>query len=94
VLRNEPKDLHRLLLPDPVRPILGLEVGLGVPVTIEKYDNVSSLKVDAKTSSTSGEKEAKLEGGGEERSDERKFVSYVQPSFAPNFISPCRCLVR
>jgi len=59
-LGNKPENLDRLLLTDPVGAVHGLKVDLGVPVGVEKDDNVGSLKVDAKTSSPGGKEESKL----------------------------------
>ena len=42
VLGDQPEHLDLLLLTDPVRPIHGLQIHLGVPVGVEKDDDVGN----------------------------------------------------
>ena len=52
VLGNEAENLNFSLLPNTMSSILGLQIGLWIPVTIIKHDNISSLKIDAKATSS------------------------------------------
>mmetsp|Transcript_22778 Transcript_22778/g.67502 ORF Transcript_22778/g.67502 Transcript_22778/m.67502 type:complete len:715 (+) Transcript_22778:982-3126(+) len=57
VLGDETEDLDLLLLPDPVRAVHRLQVGLRVPVAVVDDDRVGRLQVDAEPARARGEEE-------------------------------------
>ena len=60
LLDDHPVHRHRLLLADPVRAILRLDVGLRVPVRIEEDDRVGRLQVDAEPAGPRRQEEDEL----------------------------------
>lgn len=59
-LCDEAEDINLLLLTDTMGTILGLQINLGVPVTIVQDDNIGSDQVDTETSSAGGQQENEL----------------------------------
>mmetsp|Transcript_32611 Transcript_32611/g.92452 ORF Transcript_32611/g.92452 Transcript_32611/m.92452 type:complete len:380 (-) Transcript_32611:1553-2692(-) len=57
---HKPVDHHRLLLPQPMGPRLGLQIVVGVPVGVKDNDGVCSGEVDAQAAGPGGEKEAEV----------------------------------
>ena len=55
--RHEAEDLHFLRLPDAVRAVLRLQVGLRVPVRVVDDDDVGGLQVDAEAAGARREQE-------------------------------------
>lgn len=64
VLRDEAVNGDGFLLPNPMGPVLGLQVGLGVPIGVVEDNCVGSLEVDSESTRASGEQEAELGGIG------------------------------
>lgn len=62
--RYEPVNVHRLLLPQPVRPILGLAIDLGVEVYVVEDDRVCPRQVEPHATSPRGEEESENRGPG------------------------------
>lgn len=58
--RDSPVDHDRLLLAQPVGPGLGLQVIVGVPVTVVDDDGVSCGQVDAQAPGFGGQQEDKI----------------------------------
>lgn len=55
-----PVDVDSVFLADPVGPRHGLQVVLGIPVTVEDNHSVSSGQVDAQAACPGGQKEGKV----------------------------------
>jgi len=56
-VRDETKHNHLLLLADPVRPVLRLQVHLRIPVRVEENDRVRSLQIESQSSRARAEQE-------------------------------------
>jgi hypothetical protein len=59
-LGDQSEDVNLLLLPNSVRSVHGLEIGLRVPVRVKEHDYVGGRQVDAEAASAGSEKEDEL----------------------------------
>ena len=60
ILCDEPKYIDLLGLTNSVRSVHGLQIGLGIPITVKQDDDVGCDEVDTETTGSGREQENKL----------------------------------